>query len=237
MIAAHHSTNPQAEARMLSTGLYQAIGSGLGAWLLYIALEPGVRRRWPRLLIGWTRLLAGRFRDPMVGREILIGIAAGVMAHQAFWLVAWSRPLLGQGTSYVARMASIQPIAQFAGDRLIGHVMAIMVAIGTVFFCLIATQALGRRVGFGIGLGLIALYGVYAPEAGILILLAMVAVFRSGVLTSVALGATTFFLFSAPLTLDTRAWYWQRSAAMLLIVLVLAGWAARNAAARYRTAV
>jgi serine/threonine-protein kinase len=42
-------------------------------WLWYIALEPYVRRRWPQTLISWSRLLAGRFRDPLVGRDILVG--------------------------------------------------------------------------------------------------------------------------------------------------------------------
>ena len=36
-----------------------------------------VRRRWPERIVSWTRLLAGRIQDPMVGRDILIGIAAG----------------------------------------------------------------------------------------------------------------------------------------------------------------
>jgi len=31
-------------------------------WLFYIALEPYVRRLWPKTLVSWHRLLAGRFR-------------------------------------------------------------------------------------------------------------------------------------------------------------------------------
>ena len=42
-------------------------------WLLYIALEPYVRRRWPATLVSWSRLLAGGFRDPLVGRDLLAG--------------------------------------------------------------------------------------------------------------------------------------------------------------------
>jgi hypothetical protein len=48
-------------------------------WLLYIALEPWVRRRWPNVLVGWSRLLAGSFRDPLVGRDLLVGCAGGAM--------------------------------------------------------------------------------------------------------------------------------------------------------------
>jgi len=51
-------------------------------YALYIALEPFARKKWPEQLISWTRLLAGRVRDPMVGRDVLIGVLAG-LAHSA----------------------------------------------------------------------------------------------------------------------------------------------------------
>ena len=47
-------------------------------WLLYIGLEPFVRRRWPNALISWSRVLAGQLRDPLVGRNVLAGVALGV---------------------------------------------------------------------------------------------------------------------------------------------------------------
>jgi hypothetical protein len=47
-------------------------------WIGYAALEPHVRRRWPESLISWTRLISGRWRDPRVGRDVLIGVAIGV---------------------------------------------------------------------------------------------------------------------------------------------------------------
>ncbi|HKN61631.1 MAG TPA: protein kinase [Candidatus Acidoferrales bacterium] len=62
-----------------------ALGWGLiyGAlvWLVYIALEPHVRRRWPHVLISWSRLVAGQFRDPLVGRDVLIGIVLAVVLN------------------------------------------------------------------------------------------------------------------------------------------------------------
>ncbi len=48
-------------------------------YVLYIALEPFARKKWPEQLISWTRLLSGRVRDPMVGRDVLIGVAAGLL--------------------------------------------------------------------------------------------------------------------------------------------------------------
>ena len=46
--------------------------------LLYLALEPYVRRKEPQTLISWSRLLAGKFRDPLVGRDLLVGSLYGV---------------------------------------------------------------------------------------------------------------------------------------------------------------
>jgi serine/threonine-protein kinase len=47
-------------------------------WLLYIGLEPHVRRRWPTSIISWSRALAGQFRDPLVGRHVLTGVTLGI---------------------------------------------------------------------------------------------------------------------------------------------------------------
>ena len=47
-------------------------------WIGYAALEPHVRRRWPESLISWTRLISGRWRDPRVGRDVLIGVTTAV---------------------------------------------------------------------------------------------------------------------------------------------------------------
>ena len=49
-------------------------------WVAYMAMEPAMRRRWAKLLISWSRLMSGRFRDPLVGRDILIGAIAGGVA-------------------------------------------------------------------------------------------------------------------------------------------------------------
>ena len=49
------------------------------ARLLYFGLEPFVRRRDPHTLIGWVRLIGGKIRDPLVGRDVLIGMTYGVL--------------------------------------------------------------------------------------------------------------------------------------------------------------
>ena len=46
------------------------------AWLLYVALEPYVRRFSPGILISWTRVLSGQIVDPRVGRDMLVGVGS-----------------------------------------------------------------------------------------------------------------------------------------------------------------
>ena len=54
----------------LAEALYWAAISGV----IYLAVEPFVRRRWPHALISWNRLLEGRFGDSLVGRDVLVGV-------------------------------------------------------------------------------------------------------------------------------------------------------------------
>jgi hypothetical protein len=66
------------------------------AMVLYLALEPFVRRREPQTLISWTRLLAGNLRDPLVGRDLLIGAVYGVVLFVVEASDNFLLPLLGK---------------------------------------------------------------------------------------------------------------------------------------------
>jgi serine/threonine-protein kinase len=56
---------------------------GLALALVYIALEPLVRARWPHTIVTWNRLLAGRWLDAQVSSHILIGATVGAMVWVA----------------------------------------------------------------------------------------------------------------------------------------------------------
>jgi serine/threonine-protein kinase len=77
LMAAYHVPGEQ-EAWILFTAAALGLVVGAIVWVLYVALEPHVRRRWPDSLISWGRLLAGQMRDPVVGRDLMVGILAGV---------------------------------------------------------------------------------------------------------------------------------------------------------------
>jgi hypothetical protein len=77
LLEAHH-TFTGGEVFVVVGALSWALFVAAFTWLSYVALEPYVRRHWPHALIGWTRLLAGRWRDPRVGRDLLIGAIVGL---------------------------------------------------------------------------------------------------------------------------------------------------------------
>jgi predicted Ser/Thr protein kinase len=57
-------------------------------WLVYLALEPEVRARYPHSIVTWNRVLAGRWLDAQVGSHVLIGAAVGTGLWAVFKLVA-----------------------------------------------------------------------------------------------------------------------------------------------------
>src|SRR5207245_2687638 len=60
-----------------SAPLGHALIRGVAMLLAYLAIEPYIRRLWPSVLVSWARLVAGRLRDPIIGRDVLVGAAAG----------------------------------------------------------------------------------------------------------------------------------------------------------------
>lgn len=76
LLAHHVSTTVEYVLAILavSVGLFFA---GL-TWILYVALEPYIRRYWPNTIISWVRMLKGQFRDPVLGRDVLVGTLIGV---------------------------------------------------------------------------------------------------------------------------------------------------------------
>ena len=89
LFSAHHVPNFYEFSLFLTFLGYGLVFSAL-FWVLYIALEPYVRRRWPATLVSWSRLLAGGFRDPMVGRDVLAGCLYGALVvcyTRLFWFV------------------------------------------------------------------------------------------------------------------------------------------------------
>jgi serine/threonine-protein kinase len=79
LLKATHAANASVESPQIFGALaFGALNGGV-MWIYYLAIEPYARRFWPDALLGWTRLMSGRVRDPRVGRELLIGLVFGAI--------------------------------------------------------------------------------------------------------------------------------------------------------------
>ena len=72
-----HLTASAGTLGMFFVALATAVFYGAIIWTVYLALEPYARRRWPNTLISWSSVLIGRVRDPVVGRDVLVGCLLG----------------------------------------------------------------------------------------------------------------------------------------------------------------
>jgi hypothetical protein len=87
-VAWAHHVGSLKEWDLAVNAVVDATSDGLLLWILYIALEPMVRSRWPHALVTWNRLLAGRIGDAQLGAHILIGAAIGLglrLGFGMFW--------------------------------------------------------------------------------------------------------------------------------------------------------
>jgi serine/threonine-protein kinase len=77
------------EWNLFGNAVADAAFTGLVLWILYLALEPAVRARWPQALVTWNRLLAGRLGDAQLGAHILTGAAIGLVLRIVLASQGW----------------------------------------------------------------------------------------------------------------------------------------------------
>jgi serine/threonine-protein kinase len=139
LLYADHVGDFVAEMGLDLRGLGLVLLLALVIWLLYLAVEPYVRRRWPHTLISWARVLNGNFADPRVGGDVLIGIAAGTVMAVLFALCFRLPGLLGQP----ALQPSLSGIEALLGNRevvaqmIFGPVDAAGVGMGLLLLLLL----------------------------------------------------------------------------------------------------
>jgi serine/threonine-protein kinase len=216
------------------------------SWLIYIALEPLIRRRWPDSLIAWTRLLSGRFSDPLVGRVLLAGALLGVfeavsveVAQLSRWAFdttppippfPWDMTLLGPRT-VAGHIVGASAASMFLalGFALLFFLLRAVLRkewLAVAAFALIMAMPLSgvttERLEAG---GLIAVaFGLVKAAAFILVFL------RFGLLALVFGNFFGHFL-EFPLTTDSSAWYAGTSLFLLLVLAALAVYGFRIALA------
>jgi serine/threonine-protein kinase len=234
---AHHVSNPVAEAQIFFQGVANALFEAAMVWVTYVAIEPIVRRRWPDLLFSWSRVLTGRFRDPLVGRDALAGILGGLASvlvlnvsnSLANWIELPGMTPAPPSTRYLLGVPAT--LGHFFETFKDGTVRGL--AIMTVL--VVAVIVLRRRwlaaVFATLLLMALALSGEnYAVElpAGLLIAaIGITVAARFGILALCFSYFTNLLLIEAPLTLDFSRWHAGRGLFLAGVVVALAVWAFR----------
>ena len=201
-------------------------------WLLYIAVEPWIRRRWPRAIISWSRLLSGQLRDPLVGRDVLFGVVLGVI-----WMLIFQLryiPMMKMGAA--PGTANIDYL--MGGRHALGLWMfQIPVSIlGTLqfFFLLVGLKVLLRKDWLA-AIAFVAIFAlpraltgdypaIEVPAQVLVYAIAALIVFRFGLVPLALAIFTIDMLGNVPFTSDFSAWYMSTSILALLSVVALAGW-------------
>ena len=202
-------------------------------WLLYIALEPYVRRRWPATLVAWSRLLAGNFRDPLVGRDVLAGCLLAAFSV-ALGRVGWFVP---SWLGYAPPQPTTGPQWQLLGVRTmisdlsfkLGPVLSVPLGILFVLFLL---RALLRKE-WAAAVVFVLLFTAYFAAGSqfdpvivvqqlIFWVLAVFLLIRFGLLAWAVQGFFDNLLESYPLTTQGSAWYAGISLTAILLMAAIA---------------
>jgi serine/threonine-protein kinase len=202
---------------------------GLLLWILYLALEPYVRKRWPETIISWTRALAGRFRDPLVGRDVLlgclIGVAGDALSNAPRWLgVDPRRPL-------PLPLASLASTRHLFGEFLDGQIHSLIVPMLFLVLLLLFGVVL-RRMALAAG-AVLVVFGLFGWAFGRHWLDPVLTLLFAGVilllLTRFGLLATTVACAVANaldycVTADLFAWYGTGTILAVLWIAAIAGY-------------
>jgi hypothetical protein len=224
--------------------LPQAVFLGVLYSACYLAIEPWVRRLWPQAIIAWARLVAGRWRDPLIARDVLIALAGAVLtdcAEKTFELL-----VIQFGG------APVRPIPFFGdvgfvldnlmGWRAVTTTLVIAVFQGVIFslalfFILFVSRSAFKRPWIA-SLMFLLVACAFGPLPGLaqgdwtygVLGLAVVAsslpvMLRLGLLVIVVWICVARFISHAVLTTNLTAWYGTSSLAAILVVAAVALWA------------
>ena len=235
MGARHYTTFQIEDDRFFEFFAHALLNTAI-AWLLYLALEPYVRRYAPGILISWSRVLSGQIVDPRVGRDILVGVLVGVAVALLGLLYAVVLPWLLDRPPGTPRTTSLQFL--LGARSAIGAVLRMIPnALQSAMFVAVAFgfgRALSKRVWGGAVLAAALLSMFALGEASgehLLISLVFVAAFVApmvgtliycGLLAEAVAFLVNQAINSSPMTLDPSMPYAAGAFWPILLVVGLA---------------
>jgi serine/threonine-protein kinase len=230
-LGAHNVADWNAESGLVFRGAGAVVLEAAFVWLVYLAVEPYARRLRPWTLVAWTRFLGGGFSDPVVGRDVLAGVAWAVLVYFLNTLRYAVPPVLGQpppepSYSYLDALLGPGPLLSVALNAASD---CIVFALGALLLFVLLRMLL-RRDALAIAAVTVVLIGPGGFEMGESAWLAMpisVAVMVTWILLLLRFGLLAAWvgefvwvvLYEFPITTDLASW---KSAPTLLALPLLA---------------
>jgi hypothetical protein len=225
--------------------ILRVLGVPIAYWLVYIAFEPFVRRHWPGMLVGWNRLVAGDYRDPLVGRDLLIGCTGGAAVGLLGYLGVVLAMLFGAPQAVPSSgnpMGVIDTLFLFSGARAIIVGTACLMASCTLYalitsFLLFLLRTLLRSTWAAAIVCILIFTALFFPAGKsplsymlplivMPVLLSSVIhlfiILRFGLLGLIADQLFYNLLSLFPITTQTSAWYFGIGLTGLVILLAMA---------------
>lgn len=207
------------------------------AWLCYFAVEPYVRRYWPQTMITWSRVLGGKFRDPLVGRDVLIGSTCGILLVLVLQLdivlPAWLGlpPTMPKLPSVLYDLASLLGLRYKLGT-LVATLMTSITLTLVVLLLMLVLRVAVRWPWLSMAAAWLLLAALQRASTGadatmpwltsaIVAAAAMLLLVRVGLVSLIAGSFVFSLLINSPMTSDIRAWYAPASALAVLLAASL----------------
>jgi len=245
----HYSASLETVGRVVGSVSFPLLIAA-AVWIFYLALEPYLRRLWPQMIVSWVRLLDGRFGDPLIGRDALIGLVVGVLLHlgdQCYQLAAEHWGLAAKISDLVNGPPVTQTLVGLVGMRQAMANLSAFVSVSLLFplatlvLLLLCRVVLQRQaVAVAVFLLLMNVTGIpsgvdlraYVVWGLVSSLVWVIVAFRFGLLSLIVTNFTWVLLVSFPLTFDASAWYFGRTVLALAVIGAMAAYGYRTAVSR-----
>jgi len=218
---ASHYVPSSGEIGILIRALQDSLFIPAILWLVYVAFEPYLRRYAPNTMIGWSRLLEGRWRDPLVGGHLLAGVAIGL----GITLVIAMGPQ--RPNPFLSLPVDVgRSVAWLAGVVTNGIATALILTLLWLLFRIPVRRnwlASALLVGTAIVMFVPSL-GLAAFVGGFVVAVFALVIVRFGVLAATAYYFTFYcaILGGAPWTTSVSVWYARTAWLAIAAILALA---------------
>ena len=240
LLTAHLNYEVFPTLRTLALLIGRGLLLGMVVYAIYMALEPDVRRRWPETLIAWSRVLTGRLKDPLVGRDLLLGILVGVVHRLLVQLSQRTPAWLGEAPRVSVPFQGFDGSVQRTVSAILdSSAVAVLIATTLVLVFFLLFLVLRRRmIAVGVFGGLLIVAASFevgwSPALGFVlagIVVQTLAVTRLGLLALIVSLAVSQLLEGTPLAFDPGAWAFAATATLIGLLLVAAAYGFRTALA------